>query len=938
MLPAITTIVLLIFIAYLPSTVRSSKATIKWNNQWHFLGPFSVGKTEIDGDPLFAPALKNIFSANETFNYKALPQSIFSEIVTGGYIKSWSVLQETSRNGDVQVDITSLSAVTVNLQNLVQLSSSITIQEFQGLLSRSLKVTKNGMYSITCQGLHTIEIDNHLYHADIYSSRQIYAVTYLRIGLHHVVSRIRGKGSARFYCSLSGPHSNHVQIYAPPAQELPDIVNGHLLTSYIGLRVINFSKKPLSKWNFKTNNKDVKVIIPSLSKSMKCYTGQTLALPLQIQLNGQHLKNKLNPGEKDVCLQFSLFIDSENIFSNKVKITLRCRRKDQSQLMTFLSHDGTVASAAFLRPRSNCQNKNGCPVILALSGVGVMPTNMADSFKFKAFPNEKDYTFGLPNAWILAPERDGAHNFEGTGHHTARSSLKALQSISFHDDTNKVDVSRILYVGHSRGGHGALVFATHRPDNACGVFSSNGWIRREYYADANPIFDHDLQLSHADSNVIRRVFESSIIENDVSISAVNMIGMPTLLRTSSDDHSVSPWFFRRFARILKTYEYENDQINEKQGNLNTVQFDELTSGGKGHWWWNSKKTNDGGVMFDMKVRSFFKKTLHQCNDINRRSSEIPSKFQVVSLNPSTFESHHGFRIEQFDVPFRLAKLYVQIMKAEDKKKQQFYIQSTNVRSFSITFNITKQSIIMIDGQKIRMSKSAATAPPIHRFVREHKEWKLTTKNIPLNERRPGTTGPMRQVFDRPFIIIPNSTVTLPLAIMLANSHFAGSKTTAPIYLPGEVDQNMKEHYNMIFIGKSDLRNEMVMGNLPLHFPININEDDDGNSHFSVESCTFKSGDHAGFVFLAPTTTKYNDKQLALIIDATDYVDLVDLFRGSYSSNVPLTRAMFTNMYPDFIITNGDEFRWKGLGGLHMSGYFNYHWGISDVMSSITCKL
>ncbi len=28
-------------------------------------------------------------------------------------------------------------------------------------------------------------------------------------------------------------------------------------------------------------------------------------------------------------------------------------------------------------------------------------------------------------------------------------------------------------------------------------------------------------------------------------------------------------------------------------------------------------------------------------------------------------------------------------------------------------------------------------------------------------------------------------------------------------------------------------------------------------------------------------------------------------------------------------------RWKGYGGLHISGYFNYQWGISDAMSSIT---
>ena len=56
----------------------------------------------------------------------------------------------------------------------------------------------------------------------------------------------------------------------------------------------------------------------------------------------------------------------------------------------------------------------------------VQPMNMADSFKYKDAPHDPDYIFGLPTAWVLAPERDGAHNFEGTGHHTAMSALLAL--------------------------------------------------------------------------------------------------------------------------------------------------------------------------------------------------------------------------------------------------------------------------------------------------------------------------------------------------------------------------------------------------------------------------------------------------------------------------------------------------------------------------------
>ena len=34
-----------------------------------------------------------------------------------------------------------------------------------------------------------------------------------------------------------------------------------------------------------------------------------------------------------------------------------------------------------------------------------------DAHKYKSKPSDKDYTFGLHGAWVLAPCRDGAHNW-----------------------------------------------------------------------------------------------------------------------------------------------------------------------------------------------------------------------------------------------------------------------------------------------------------------------------------------------------------------------------------------------------------------------------------------------------------------------------------------------------------------------------------------------
>lgn len=50
-------------------------------------------------------------------------------------------------------------------------------------------------------------------------------------------------------------------------------------------------------------------------------------------------------------------------------------------------------------------------VSCTISGVDVGSALQVDAHKYKSKPADKDYTFGLHGAWVLAPCRDGAHNW-----------------------------------------------------------------------------------------------------------------------------------------------------------------------------------------------------------------------------------------------------------------------------------------------------------------------------------------------------------------------------------------------------------------------------------------------------------------------------------------------------------------------------------------------
>src|SRR3989338_6576950 len=111
----------------------------------------------------------------------------------------------------------------------------------------------------------------------------------------------------------------------------------------------------------------------------------------------------------------------------------RCRKlQTQSFLITYQDFDGSPAQSGVILPLitttttttiniSPSSQPKFFPILLSLHGTGVSPTSQADSYKYKPehLKKDDDFIFGVAGAFVVTPDRHGAHNYEGVGKRSA---------------------------------------------------------------------------------------------------------------------------------------------------------------------------------------------------------------------------------------------------------------------------------------------------------------------------------------------------------------------------------------------------------------------------------------------------------------------------------------------------------------------------------------
>lgn len=136
----------------------------KFIQKWHFIGPFVIGKAEVDGDPLEEwCGVKNI--SKHRWDKKFV---LYSELVAQGEIKWLEINQHTAAE---PVAI----APSVNWNELVMSLQSMGITEWQGWVLGDFFVNEiDATVLVQCLGVHTVYIDDAILTGDVYRRDQFW--------------------------------------------------------------------------------------------------------------------------------------------------------------------------------------------------------------------------------------------------------------------------------------------------------------------------------------------------------------------------------------------------------------------------------------------------------------------------------------------------------------------------------------------------------------------------------------------------------------------------------------------------------------------------------------------------------------------------------------------------------------------------------------------
>ena len=200
---------------------------------------------------------------------------------------------------------------------------------------------------------------------------------------------------------------------------------------------------------------------------------------------------------------------------------------------------------------------------------------------------------------------------------------------------------------------------------------------------------------------------------------------------------------------------------------------------------------------------------------------------------------------------------------------------------------------------------------------------------PKQARGPSNNGPMRSVFRGEVVIVVGTQGSDPLmtaacqevALRIANSHFYSAGTPIRLVNDTMLTQIEASGLNLVLIGGP----EQNTWSKKVSRGLDVFGETKETNVFRVGPCVYRERG-TGFVTVAPHWDEATAQaRRAMVVAGVDPEGLRRTVRSSsFSMSQELTRPMFTNMVPDYLVY-GPQLDWKGMGGILAAGMYGNNW-------------
>lgn len=130
----------------------------KYIKKWHYIGPFTIGKNEIDGDPLQDwNDIQNV--SRHRWNKKR--NTFYSEVAKGGEIQ-WQLINMNTASEPINIPS------NTDWNELIMSLQSLGIAEWQGWIVGDFVLNEDSAILVQCLGASAVYVDDTLITGDLY--------------------------------------------------------------------------------------------------------------------------------------------------------------------------------------------------------------------------------------------------------------------------------------------------------------------------------------------------------------------------------------------------------------------------------------------------------------------------------------------------------------------------------------------------------------------------------------------------------------------------------------------------------------------------------------------------------------------------------------------------------------------------------------------------